>query len=297
MKLTFCIPSFGSAKYLIQSLESIRNQTIPCRSVVCFGGDAPKEIQNYCNNTPNVDLRIIQQDPGMVACWNIAASEVKTDYCSFLADDNTVCPSFAASLTSLLEENSNAGFAFGNQNHMDADGTIDPQQTQELQIHFARNHLTEGLLKNESIPDILNNDSIPLEASVFRTKLVQKFGKFENDAYGAFDIEFINRLLSADILPYYHNDNIMNFRWHDDAYCSRQRRQHLEGILWVYDSLAKNQTSYRQIFLDRASNLRPRRLRYPMDLMTRIRLSSALMINGQSIEMLKQNIAKLINRP
>tara|TARA_R110000850_G_scaffold8214_1_gene30564 strand:+ start:2124 stop:3056 length:933 start_codon:yes stop_codon:yes gene_type:complete len=295
--LTFCIPSFGEARYLIATLESIRQQSINCHAVVCFGGTPTAQVVDYCNRYDWVDLKPFNEDPGMVACWSAAADSARTEFLTFMADDNTVCPMFAETMMEYLAEHPQVEFVFCSQNYMDSEGDICHHKTADLQASFGRNALSEGILDHGHIPKVIQNNSIPLESSVFRRKVWSDHGPFVAITYGSFDIEFIFRILLRGVKAAFLNQFLMNFRWHDNAYCTRATQEHLEGSITAYRKLeVEFSDPWDSIFKRKRELAECHNLRFPQAPLTRIKDSIRLSGRGFFISVAKQNLRRLLSR-
>lgn len=121
MKITIATPTFGKPRYLNECIESIINQSMPTLHIVCGGNlvvdeEIAKKNVEIINQTP---------DPGMVVCWNTAASLAGTKYISFLSDDDSFQPGFAERMVNFLENHPECDLVFCNQYHMDSESSID----------------------------------------------------------------------------------------------------------------------------------------------------------------------------
>jgi glycosyltransferase involved in cell wall biosynthesis len=298
MSLTFCIASYGQARFLLETLESIRNQTLRCRAVVCFGGQPPESVRAYAATQDWLDLLAVDPDPGMVACWQAAADRATTEFLAFLADDNTLEPTFAAVLVDCLIAHPGIDFAFCNQQHLRPDGEIDAAATESLQRYFGRDRLAQGPIAVERFAELISRKSSPLEASLFRRNTWLAHRPFYPAAKGAFDIEFLFRLLILGRRPYFVPQALMNFRWHGDAYSGRARHEHLRGGVATYTHLETVATGELKSAL-RGARLaaETRLLRFPLPPAERLALSWRLVCDGRLLGVAKQNLARLLGKP
>lgn len=290
--LTFCIPSFGSSTFLIETLESIRRQSEPCFAIVCIGGAPTQAISEYCEKYNWIRLECMDPDPGMVTCWSRAADLSTTDFLCFLADDNTVTPSYTEEMTAFLKSHVDVDFVFCSQNHMEPDGAIDEAKTAVFNQQFGRDELTPGPIEDDAIHSLIERSSIPLESSVFRRSVWSRFGPFEPESRGAFDIHFIFKSLLGGAKAGFTADSMMNFRWHDDAYSSRARQHHLEGRIHTLKDLEENSSEhYPSFFQAKRRHSECRLLRFKLPLAKRISHSIRLSLNGYLLDVGKQNLA------
>src|SRR5665213_1066201 len=211
MKLTLATPTYGDPPYLEECVKSVMNQSVKTGHIVC-GGDL--KFEKWNNSTQIVNKT---PDPGMVECWNAAAYLGKTEYLGFLADDNTLEPRYAELMVEFLENHPECDIVFCNQHHMDSIGNIDYEKSKLITKYFGRNELKEGMIDSSQYETILKKNAIPLEACVIRSQTWALFGPFREQAKGAFDQEFLYRMVISGIKIGFVSEYLMNFRWHDSA--------------------------------------------------------------------------------
>ena len=285
MKVTIATPTFGKPRYLKECVESTYHQTLATSHIVC-GGNLSLEEGIDGNN-----VEIIHQkpDPGMVVCWSTAASKASTDYVGFLADDNSFQPEFAQKLIGFLETHPECDVVFCNQNHMDAEGNIDKQKSEEFTKFFGRDELPSGVIDSSLYEHIFEKNALPLEACIIRKSVWDKFGPFATNARGCFDHEFMYRLLLQNVKMGFVPDYLMNFRIHDGSYTARAKQDHLIGGIWTYEFLMQLNDKYQEIFKTKAVFLKGRLLRYKMPFKNRIDLMKNLMAEKNGFNFIVKN--------
>jgi hypothetical protein len=290
--LTFCIPSFGDARYLINTLISIERQTIPCYVSICFGGEPPAAIKTFCDAHHWIKFTTVNPDPGMVECWTHAARHANTKYIAFISDDNSVEYNYAELMVNFLTSHEKLDFVFCNQSYLSDKGDVDPVKSSEVNHVFGRDKLPEGPIPNNLIPFLIKTNSVPLEASVFRRTLWTAHEPFNPQCYGAFDFEFLIRILLSGAKPGFIKEYLFNFRWHDNAYCIRQREEHLNGSIFAFKKLENHSLEdWKSYFKTKYSRLECRTLRYNIPLNSRFETSFRLIRDGYLFDVLKQSIA------
>lgn len=294
MKLQIATPSFGRAKYLQQTIDSVSKQTIPTGHIVCFGGSHATATFN----SATAELLYEDPDPGMVGCWNRAASYTTADYIAFLADDNTLNPDFSEKMVGFLENNPECDLVFCNQEYMRSDSSTDSRKALDVTNYFGRGELRKGVLDRKTNKHLIEKNSIPLEACIIRRKIWQDFGPFCQEAKGSFDMEFLYRLILSDrVIIGFLPDYLMNFRWHQDSYCARQSREHLLGNIWSQKSLQHVTTEYRHYFKDREYLLKGRLLRQKLSTKERLDITTDILRTRYGVYIiLKNSLAYIFGR-
>jgi GT2 family glycosyltransferase len=273
MKVSIATPTFGTPRYLKECIGSVRGQSIATAHIICGGN------LSFTPETKLENVRIINQeeDPGMVRCWSTAASLAETEYIGFLADDNSLQPQFVEKMVQFLENNPSCDLVFCNQYHMDADGKIDLEKSEAFTAEFGRNLLPLGMLDTNYYQTIFQKNSIPIEACLIRKRIWNVFGPFRTEARGAFDHEFVYRVLLNGGKVGFIPDYLMNFRWHDGAYTARAKRDHLIGTVWSYEGLMNSSKEYSEIFKKKSTYLKARLLRYKMPFGQRVEIVKNVM--------------------
>lgn len=292
-KLSIATPTFGTPKYLESCIDSVVNQSIDTIHIVC-GGNL-KFYKKY--DTDNVNIIVKNPDPGMVTCWESAASLAKTEYIGFIADDNTFEPSYAETMTSFLDAHPECDLVFCNQTAMDSVGNIDFKKSKGVSNFFGRSELKEGVINDDQYEMILKMNAIPLEACVIRKSVWDKYGPFKQESKGSFDQEFLYRMLISGIKVGYIPKYLMNFRWHNDAYSARARREHLIGSIWTSESLMNQNKKYAYLFKQRNTILKGQLLRCKLKPGERFNIIVSLFFKKDGLKyIVKNTIAKMIGK-
>lgn len=293
MKITIATPTFGKPRYLKECIDSICHQSLTTFHIVCGGNLLFQE------ETAGKNVEIINQtpDPGMVVCWSTAASLAKTEYIGFLADDNSLQPDFAERMVDFLENHPECDLVFCNQHHMDSEGKIDIEKSKAFTKYFGRDVLPEGIIDESYYSVMLDKGAIPLEACVIRKKVWDIFGPFKTQAKGSFDHEFVYRILLSKVKVAFIPDYLMNFRVHDGAYSSRERKEHLIGSIWTYETLMHSNQEYYHICKTKNIAFKGRLLRYKIPLQDRIKLMKTLVPEKDGLKhIIKNSIVRILNK-
>ena len=234
--LTVAIPTFGRGRFLSQTLNSIEDQTVPTIASV-VGGSIEFDVSQYAGGFVSFENR--DPDPGMVACWNGAAESSNTSFLSFLADDNLLEPGFAETMTRFLDRHRECDVAFCNLRIINGNGELQPEESVTTARFYGRDQLSPGRIPDSLLEQLIARNSLPLEASVIRREVWDRFGPFDSRAEGAFDMHFFGRLLRGGTTFGFVSDFLVRFRYHDDCYSVNQKQKHLEGAVWALKDLQR----------------------------------------------------------
>ncbi len=285
MKITIATPTFGQSSYLNECKKSVHDQTLSTFHSICCG--TPEEKVGY----KTVQAQLITQtpDPGMVSCWSLAASNAETMYLGFLADDNSLEPSFSEKMVHFLERHPDCDLVFCNQSQMDADGNTDFEKSKEFSRFFGRDILPSGLVDRRYYAGMIEKGAIPLETCVVRKSLWEVHAPFSQQSKGSFDHEFICRLLISGISVGFIPEYLANFRIHEGAYSSRQKKEHLIGSIWTYENLNAVNSEYRSICKSKSTSYKGRLLRYQLDSAERVRIMKSLIREKNGLTLILKN--------
>ena len=293
MKITIATPTFGKSHYLKECIDSVCDQSLTTLHIICGGNLSIDE------KITEENVRVMNQeiDPGMVKCWGMAASLAETEYIGFLADDNSLQSGFSERMVSFLENYPACDLVFCNQYHMDSKGQIDLGKTKAFTIQFGRDLLPEGIIDERYYRIMLEKGAMPLEACIIRKNLWDLYGPFKTNARGAFDHEFLYRILldkrKIGFIPEY----LMNFRWHDASYSSKKKEDHIIGAIWAYESLMVNSNKYHDIFKMKSVFLKGRLLRYNIPSRDRINIIKTLIAEENGLKYIfKNSIIRILSR-
>ena len=232
--LSVSIPTFGSSPFLRETLQSIVNQTIPTNCVVCDGGST-FNFSDFLEN--HITHKEITPDPGMVVCWSEAANHSRTEYITFLADDNALEPQFAEKMLSFMAEFPNCEAVFCNQFLMNEESEVDLHASHKMTEGYGRHRLKFGLIKPDLTTYLVKKNSIPIEGCVIKRSVWERFGPFSQQANGAFDLHFVTKLLLEGIQFGFIPDYLVRFRKNSDSYSVRHPVEHVKGAIWAVENL------------------------------------------------------------
>ena len=105
--VSFVVPVYNVARYLIECLESLRAQTLPMIEVVCVddgsSDDSGRIIRHYAMHDKRF-VAISQNNSGVSAVRNRALSVVRGRYVSFIDGDDWIDSAFAEEVSAKMAE-------------------------------------------------------------------------------------------------------------------------------------------------------------------------------------------------
>jgi glycosyltransferase involved in cell wall biosynthesis len=173
--VTVCIPSYMRPELLEAALRSVVAQDYPALEIV-VGDDSPDDsaapVVERVRSATAIPLRYWRNLPklGQNANVNRLFHEARGSYLLLLHDDDLLAPGAIAALMSPILRDPRVRVVFGKQTAIDADGTILPRETHNINYDFGRvgesrafaNPLEACLMQR--IP----NDSYVIEAALAR---------------------------------------------------------------------------------------------------------------------------------
>jgi len=128
--ISVVIPTFNSEKFIIQTLESVTNQTmLPGQLIVSDDGSSDntvKIVKQFFKDVDNLDTLLIQNDhKGAGATRNAGIVHSKYDWISFLDSDDRWYPEKIMVMNNTINKNPNVNFIFHNEDRKKLNGEIE----------------------------------------------------------------------------------------------------------------------------------------------------------------------------
>jgi glycosyltransferase involved in cell wall biosynthesis len=194
------IPSYNSARYLGETIESVLTQTYaPVEIIVVNDGstDATAEIaQSYPVQY------VYQKNGGISAARNTGVFHSRGKYVLFLDHDDRLLPLAVEAGVKCLEEQPECAMAVGEHRYIRADGT---------EIGYSRKHTTG----RDHYGELLEHNFIETPCSVLhRRSALDSTGLFAERVQGAEDYELYLRTARQSPVAT-HNTPVAEYRLHD----------------------------------------------------------------------------------
>ncbi|MFN8037024.1 MAG: glycosyltransferase [Acidimicrobiia bacterium] len=123
--MTVVIATYNRAKYLPGAIDSVLEQGIPVRILVCddhSSDDTPDVIAQY--HDPCITYRRNPRNYGWLGNCNLGLTSADTEFALVLGDDDTMAPGALHRAVAALDAHPTAGMVHASMNLMDEDGRI-----------------------------------------------------------------------------------------------------------------------------------------------------------------------------
>lgn len=114
-RITFAIPFYSTPEYLKAAIDSVVAQTSPDWELVVVDDKSPhKDIEALVRSYGDARMRYQKNDQnlGQAGNWNRCLDAVSTEYVTLLHADDELMPSYAATVTGLLDRHPEASAVF-----------------------------------------------------------------------------------------------------------------------------------------------------------------------------------------
>lgn len=198
MKVSVCIPTYNSAEYLRESLESALSQTYQDIEIIVSDNGSTDSTCDIVKSVSDSRIRLhrLEKNMGMAFNFNHAASLARGEYIKFLCSDDTLESACVAKQVEMLEQTQHAVMATSSFRLMDAS---------------SRTLATVSLLTNRrllSYADVVAGSLIygnlvgPPPAVLIRRSALLKAGPFSHDLPRLLDFDLWLRLAALGAVGY-----------------------------------------------------------------------------------------------
>jgi hypothetical protein len=102
--VTVCIPVFERYNFFENAVNSIKNQTVKCKILVCDNASSHSRFSDFCTNN-NIDYYRNESNIGMFGNWNKCSELCKTDFFMILSDDDYLEPNYIETFLNVYKNN------------------------------------------------------------------------------------------------------------------------------------------------------------------------------------------------
>jgi glycosyltransferase involved in cell wall biosynthesis len=178
--VTVVIPSYNSAKFIRDALESVLAQTYPNIEIIVMDGASKDGTADIAREVAPNAIVISEPDRGQTHAINKGWEMAKGDIVTWLCADDGYYPDTVATAVGYLEENRDAMWVYGLADHLDEEGTPSPMR------HLVTNW------NYEKLRDWLN---YIVQPSVFlRREVIEAKGLPDEKLYYSMDYEYWLRI-------------------------------------------------------------------------------------------------------
>ncbi len=128
-RVSVCIPTYNSDKYLAESIESVLEQTYSDYEILiidnCSTDNSREIIKKYAGKDRRIIYTFNEKNLGMVNNWNLCLTLAHGEYIKFLFSDDLLTSNRALEeMTSILAENQNVSLVAASRYVIDEDSNI-----------------------------------------------------------------------------------------------------------------------------------------------------------------------------
>ena len=131
-KVSVCIPTYNSAAFLAQAIESVLAQTFSDFELIVCDNASTDDTPALSRRFTDSRMRYVRFEElvGQGGNWNRCLGLAKGEYIALLHADDVYLPNFLAERVAILDEHSEVGLAFGAVDIIDASGRILGRQSE-----------------------------------------------------------------------------------------------------------------------------------------------------------------------
>src|SRR5687767_1145419 len=114
-KVSVCIPTFNTARYLREALDSVLDQSFPDYELVVYDDGSTDDTPVVMESYPASHVRYVRSEKnlGQAGAWNRCVELARGDYVALLHADDRYLPGFLEDRVATLNRHREVGMAFG----------------------------------------------------------------------------------------------------------------------------------------------------------------------------------------
>ena len=175
-KVSVCIPTYNTARYLPEAIESVLAQDFSDFELVICDNASTDQTPAICHRYTDPRVRYVRFDElvNQAGNFNRCLQEVKGEFFTLLHSDDFFLPGFLTDRVRRLNQHPETGFVFGAVKVVDSDGVVtDTTGKWPDDRSFGVGELVEPLMFGciVSPPSVMVRKSCAASVDVFRTDL------------------------------------------------------------------------------------------------------------------------------
>jgi len=223
--VSIIIPTYNRARLFREALTSAQAQTYGPLEIVIVDDASTDETPKIARSAADADdrVRFIQQEHnvGPNRNWQAGVQQARGDYFCFLADDDTLLPTFAETLLEPFQANTNVVISFSDHHVIDEDGALLSESTEATYQSYGRARLSEGKVADFARTALLD-ESIYIGAAMFNRRLLGS-APLDPQAGSAIGGWLFYQSVRTGGACFYIDKRLMQCRWVEGS-VSRSRR-------------------------------------------------------------------------
>lgn len=196
MRVSVVIPAYNAARFLAETVESLRQQTTPVHEIIIVDDGSTDETEQVVQSLGDDIIYIWQANAGVSAARNRGISEATGEIIAFLDADDLWLPQKVENQVRVFLSNSEVALVAADRAEIDARGDL------LLDSLFKKQGLYEFFaeLRGNSIPQALSRlvqvNFIPTSSVMVRKSALAKVGGFDTAIRYGEDLELWARIAS-----------------------------------------------------------------------------------------------------
>jgi len=235
--VSVCIPTYNRANYLVESVNSVLNQTYKdFELIICDDGstdDTPTVVSQWDDSR----IRYIRHENNIGRSKNMRSGfdAAQGNYFIKFDDDDALTSEFLEKTVAVLEAEPSVDFVCTNHWVIDKNGKRDESATKENEAKWGKDKLNQGI-----IPDLMRQtfeyQSLQVGSTLFRRACLQDVDYMRPEADGCEDFDLLVRLAIAGKQGYFLPEYLMEYRFHGGQTSLRQNLHFLKAKVFCIDS-------------------------------------------------------------
>lgn len=201
------VPCYNYARYLSACVESVLSQENVDVSVLIIDDQSTDDTPEVCRQLTQMDrrVRVIRHtvNQGPIATFNEGLAQASAKYVLLLSADDAITPGSLYRATSLMEDEPEIGFTFGNVIDIQRDGTTERGYPLGNRQDMPARQVLSGpeFIRRSGATNI-----VPTPTAVVRTTLHHKVGLHHPELKHTGDMEMWLRLASHAAVGFINDD-------------------------------------------------------------------------------------------
>jgi len=226
--VSICIPTYNGASFLLEALESVRNQTYEPLEVIIsddLSKDNTMEIATHFKKSVRMPVTIVSHRPnGIGANWNNSMRHANGVYIKFLFQDDVLYPNCIKEMVAVFSNQPNLGLISCKRDFI-VEGTVSLEieawinKFKNLQVQFEKEEeitiIDESLFSRRDFLDSPMNKIGEPPTVLFRKDILKDVGFFDEDLKQILDYVFYYRILKKYPIAIV-NKPLIKFRIHKE---------------------------------------------------------------------------------
>ena len=227
--VTVVIPSYNNARYIGQTLDSIKAQTFTDYEVIVVndGSEDREELERVLESHPLPIVYISQENKGVSAARNAAIRSARGEFYAQLDADDQWTPEYLEVQLGILRDNPDVALVYPNARIIGDDAPVE--------LEFMKVSPSEGEVTFESL---VRQRCIVLTCVTARMSAIREAGMFDEELRSCEDFDLWLRVAKHGGRIVYHRRILALYRRHQGS-LSSDRVWMLRHLLAVYEKWAK----------------------------------------------------------